>query len=1037
MPRKSPITILIVLIFLAVACNLTAEEEAKPSPPPSPPEIQESSNTEAGQSSLTPKAAPAQAESPSAEVGQPSSESMMVDKWSLWVDGPHLRGVDLHPCKLFTVEDCAQPITRQDVQDLRDLGANLINASYPGLFTEEAPYVVNPIALAYLDNLIGWAEEVGLYIVIHFRTGPGRNEGAITLEGNPRFDVWRDQAAHAAWVEMWRFTAERYRDNPVVIGYDLMVEPHPNTLFDPNGELEPLELQAQVEGTLMDWNAFAAEITAAIRQVDPDTPIIVNSLSWASAEWFSALRPTGDSRTVYSLHAYDPDVYVIQDEGNLTISYPDVVEDYGENITFDRAWLDENYRPVREFVQQHDVPIYVGEFGAVRWVPGATEFLYDQTDLFEQYGWNYAIYVWRGDEPYFDGFNLEYGPDPENHAPILDNPLLSILRDRWTKNIDFPGSSLVGVESAGSEAEGIPTAPDTGLPTLADVRHWLYLIDVNLELETVNQIVASEHDMVVLDFIPFEANNTDYPMAEVVERLHNAPRPKLAIAYIDIGQAEDFRTYWQPGWRIGQPEWIVGGDPDGWAGNYPVAYWYEEWREIWLGPDGVLQAILDAGFDGIYLDWLEAYSDENVMAFAQSDGADARQEMIWWVGDMAEFTRAQRPDFIVIGQNAAELAVFDEYVNVIDAISQEQVWFDGAADNDPPGDCPLPRTEAEVETEAYVAGLSEPCRMMYEEFPDSTLHVSSEAYLQDLALAQSKGLVIFTVDYALEPGNVAWIYETSRGLGFVPFVGNRALDRYVAPVLETETDVDVVEDVTVVGNNWWQPAMNTTWQWQLDQPIDPSFDVDMYDIDLFESEASMVDALHAQGRKVVCYISVGSWEDWRPDQDQFPSSVIGQDYEGWPGEKWLDIRQIELLAPMMRARLDECQAKGFDGVEPDNIDGYTNDTGFPLTYQDQLDFNIWLANEAHTRGLSIGLKNDPDQVPDLLPYFDWALTEDCFAEGWCEQMLPFIEAGKPVFAAEYTDTGITTEQFCARAQEMNISAILKNRDLDAWREACR
>jgi endo-alpha-1,4-polygalactosaminidase (GH114 family) len=240
-----------------------------------------------------------------------------------------------------------------------------------------------------------------------------------------------------------------------------------------------------------------------------------------------------------------------------------------------------------------------------------------------------------------------------------------------------------------------------------------------------------------------------------------------------------------------------------------------------------------------------------------------------------------------------------------------------------------------------------------------------------------------------------------------------------------------------VGGDWWQPAVNTTWQWQLDQPIDQSFDVDMYDIDLFDSEASVVDALHAQGHKVVCYVSVGSWEEWRPDQDQFPASIIGKDYEGWPGEKWLDIRQLDLLAPIMRARLDECQAKGFDGIEPDNIDGYTNDTGFPLTSQDQLNYNIWLANEAHARGLSIGLKNDPDQVADLLPYFNWALTEDCFDQGWCEQMLPFIEAGKPVFAAEYTDTGIITDQFCPQAREMNLSAILKNRDLDAWQEACR
>ncbi len=564
---------------------------------------------------------------------------------------------------------------------------------------------------------------------------------------------------------------------------------------------------------------------------------------------------------------------------------------------------------------------------------------------------------------------------------------------------------------------------------LADVSNWFYMLDVDLEAEMVEQMVTSKYDMVVLDFISFEANNTDYPMAEVVDRLHKTSHPKLVMAYIDIGQAEDFRTYWQPGWGIGNPEWIVALDPDGWAGNYPVAYWEDGWRDIWLGPDGVLQAILEAGFDGIYLDWVEAYSDENVLAVAESDGVDARQEMIWWVGDMAEFTRAQRPDFIVIGQNAAELAASDEYVNIIDAIAQEQVWFDGAADNDPAGDCPLPGTEAEVETETYIASLSEPCRVMYEEFPDSTLHVSSEAYLRDLTLAQSKGVIIFTVDYALKPDNVVWVYETSRAQGFVPFASNRALNQYLTPALETESNI--VED------DWWQPAVDTTWQWELtDQPIDPSFEVDMYDIEMFDSDAATVAELHTQGRKVVCYLSAGSWEDWRPDAADFPASIIGNDYGGWPGEKWLDIRQIDLLGPIMLARLDECQAKGFDGIEPDNIDGYTNDTGFPLTYQDQLDYNIWLANEAHARGLSIGLKNDSDQVADLLPYFDWALTEDCFAQEWCEEMLPFIETGKPVFAAEYTDTGITTDQFCPQAQEMNISVILKNRELDAWLELC-
>ncbi len=235
----------------------------------------------------------------------------------------------------------------------------------------------------------------------------------------------------------------------------------------------------------------------------------------------------------------------------------------------------------------------------------------------------------------------------------------------------------------------------------------------------------------------------------------------------------------------------------------------------------------------------------------------------------------------------------------------------------------------------------------------------------------------------------------------------------------------------------WSPALVTSWQWQLVPPLDLSVDAEVYDIDLFDNDASVVAELHAAGRRAICYLSAGSWEDWRSDAALFPASVIGNDYEGWPGEAWLDIRQIDLLAPVMAARLDMCQAKGFDAVEPDNIDGYTNDTGFPLTYDDQLIYNRWLADQAHQRGLSIGLKNDSEQVSDLLDDFDWVLTEDCFAEGWCQDMLPFVAAGKAVLAAEYTDTGMTTDQFCAQANAWNVNGILKHRDLDAYRESCR
>ena len=234
----------------------------------------------------------------------------------------------------------------------------------------------------------------------------------------------------------------------------------------------------------------------------------------------------------------------------------------------------------------------------------------------------------------------------------------------------------------------------------------------------------------------------------------------------------------------------------------------------------------------------------------------------------------------------------------------------------------------------------------------------------------------------------------------------------------------------------WVPKPGTTWNWQLDTPVVISYAVDMYDIDLFDNDAEIVNNIHSKGAKAICYISVGSWEDWRPDAKTFPSSIKGNDYDGWAGEKWLDIRALDVIGPIIEKRLDMCKEKGFDGVEPDNIDVYTNDSGFPLTYEDQLKFNIWLANKAHERGLSIGLKNNDEQVKDLIKYFDWALTEDCFVDEFCSEFEPFIKNGKAVFQAEYTDTDVTTDEFCPQSKTLQFSGILKDRELDAAFTSC-
>lgn len=232
----------------------------------------------------------------------------------------------------------------------------------------------------------------------------------------------------------------------------------------------------------------------------------------------------------------------------------------------------------------------------------------------------------------------------------------------------------------------------------------------------------------------------------------------------------------------------------------------------------------------------------------------------------------------------------------------------------------------------------------------------------------------------------------------------------------------------------WRPALTTSWQWQLSGMVDQTVAVQMYDIDLFETPASVVASLHASGRRVVCYLNAGAWENWRPDAGDYPHALLGKALQGWQGEQWLDIRQVALLTPLINSRLNQCRAKGFDGVEFDNVDGYANDSGFSLTATDQLHFNIALANAAHAHGLSVALKNDLDQAATLLPYFDWAMDEQCFEYQECAKLRPFIAAGKPVMEVEYN---LAPASFCPQANGMNFNALYKRLALDAYRVACR
>ncbi len=231
----------------------------------------------------------------------------------------------------------------------------------------------------------------------------------------------------------------------------------------------------------------------------------------------------------------------------------------------------------------------------------------------------------------------------------------------------------------------------------------------------------------------------------------------------------------------------------------------------------------------------------------------------------------------------------------------------------------------------------------------------------------------------------------------------------------------------------WAPAPGTTWQWQLQGRVDTSVRADVYDVDGLDTPAATVAELHAAGRKVVCYLSVGSVESWRADAGAFPAAVRGRALDGWAGERWLDIRRLDVLLPIMARRMDVCAAKGFDAVEPDNVDAYTARTGFPLTARDQLAYNRAIAALAHGRGMSVALKNDVAQIAALEPAFDFAVNEECFAYRECGTYAPFVRAGKAVLHVEYARDPAA---FCPATAPLGLSSLRKRLSLDSWVQAC-
>lgn len=237
--------------------------------------------------------------------------------------------------------------------------------------------------------------------------------------------------------------------------------------------------------------------------------------------------------------------------------------------------------------------------------------------------------------------------------------------------------------------------------------------------------------------------------------------------------------------------------------------------------------------------------------------------------------------------------------------------------------------------------------------------------------------------------------------------------------------------------NRWIPKAGESYQIQYDGALDLDVRAKIYDLDMFDTRPSVVAQLHKMGRRVMCYVDVGTWESWRPDAGQFPKKVLGKPDGHWKGERWLDIRARSILEPIMAHRLDRCKHKGFDGVDPDNLDGYQNNTGFPLTYNQQLAYDTWVARAAHARGLTADQKGDNGQVKDLVNVYDFAVVEQCYAQGWCKEFDVYSKSDRLVVDIEYYhDQQRFRNDNCPEAARHRDTAILKRLQLTAWILTC-
>lgn len=264
----------------------------------------------------------------------------------------------------------------------------------------------------------------------------------------------------------------------------------------------------------------------------------------------------------------------------------------------------------------------------------------------------------------------------------------------------------------------------------------------------------------------------------------------------------------------------------------------------------------------------------------------------------------------------------------------------------------------------------------------------------------------------------------------------RRTTRNFITMLASQAFICMVSIAAIAGPASPEFSSGKTWNWQLSPPYNLAQDVNILNLDLDEVKPEDMTILEQNGVTSICYVSVGTLENWRTDIDQFPDEIIGKAYGDWPDEKFLDISALDLVLPLMQARFERCANAGFNAIEPDNMDVFGNDSGFDISRAQSVTYFKKLAEIAHKLGLKIAQKNVPELSPQLSDTFDFAVTESCYQDDSCHEYELYAEKGKAILDAEYSDRPIDFEAACIYATDNKISMILKDRDLTQSYQAC-